>query len=60
MGLILLFKMHLSSRCCGLTTVIWQKIPLGMFSSQMVMKTLAITKLRSLNRGFGALIRVRN
>lgn len=56
----MLFKRHLSSRCCGLTTVVHQKLPPGIFSSQMLGKTLAITKLRSLIRDFLALMRVRN
>ena len=60
MGLFVLFKMPLSSTCCGLTTVVQQKLPLGMFSSQMFVQTLVVTKLRSMIRGFWALNRVRN
>lgn len=55
-----LFKMHLSSGCCGLTIVVYPKLPLSVFSWQTFVERLAITQLRSVIRGLRALIRIRN
>lgn len=55
-----LFKMHLSSGCCGLTIVVYPKLPLSVFSWQTFVERLAITQLRSVIRGLRALIWIRN
>lgn len=37
--------------CCGFTTAVYLKLPLGVFSWQMFVDRLAITQLRSVIRG---------
>lgn len=46
-----LFRRHVSGGCCVLTTAVYLKLPLGVFSWQIRVERLAITQLRSMIRG---------
>lgn len=51
--LIAFFKRHLLCGSWGLTTGLYPKTPLCMLPLQLLVKRSAITKLRSMIRGFG-------